>query len=42
MGPKKKTRAVSGDIFGGSAADLPESDLPTHRYHSLFLQRFFD
>ncbi len=31
MGPKKKTRAVSGDNFGGSAADLPESDLPTHK-----------
>ncbi len=31
MGPKKKMRAVSGDNFGGSAADLPESDLPTHK-----------
>jgi hypothetical protein len=31
MGPKRKTRAVSCDNFGGSAADLPESDLPTHK-----------
>ena len=31
MGPKVKTRAVSGDKFGGSATDLPESDFPTHK-----------
>jgi hypothetical protein len=30
MGPKKKTRSVSGDIYANVPCDLPDSDLPTH------------
>jgi hypothetical protein len=30
MGPKKKTRSVSGDKYANVPCDLPDSDLPTH------------
>jgi len=38
MPPKGKTSAVGGGNFGGTASELPESDLPTLGTFIWFLQ----